>query len=63
MDKNLIHLAIESGKYKNIARNERRCTFCNHNNIEDVFRIMLKCSVYNSYRIFHFVLNFPVYNS
>lgn len=43
-------LAVESGRYKNIARNERKCIFCNHNDIEDVFHFVLKCPLYNSLR-------------
>lgn len=43
-------LAIESGRYKNIARNDRKCTFCYHKDIEDVFHFLLKCPLYNSFR-------------
>lgn len=50
IDQNLFLLSIESGRYKTIARNKRRCTFCNHNEIEDVFHFVLTCPLYNSLR-------------
>lgn len=50
IDQNLFLLSIESGRYKTIARNKRRCTFCNHNDIEDVFHFVLTCPLYNSLR-------------
>lgn len=50
IDQNLFLLSIESGRYKTIARNKKRCTFCNHNEIEDVFHFVLTCPLYNSLR-------------
>ena len=36
---------IELGRHNNIPRNERKCTLCNLNDIEDEFHFVLKCPV------------------
>ena len=40
-------LNIEVGRYKNVVRQLRVCTLCDHNNIEDEFHFILKCPFYS----------------
>ena len=43
-------LNIETGRHNKIARNDRKCTMCNINDIEDEFHFVLKCPVYADLR-------------
>jgi hypothetical protein len=43
-------LEIESGRYKNITREERKCKNCNLNEIGDEYHFFLKCSANHSLR-------------
>ncbi len=43
-------LQIEYGRYRNIDRQDRKCTLCNLNDVEDEFHFILKCPVYNDLR-------------
>ena len=43
-------LNIEVGRHNNIPRNERKCTLCNLNDIEDEFHFLLKCPLYTTFR-------------
>ena len=46
-------LKIESGRYTNTQRNNRLCTCCNLNDIEDEFHFILKCPFYKDLRILY----------
>ncbi len=43
-------LEIERGRYKKVKREDRICTHCNKNQIEDEFHFFFKCSKYNNIR-------------
>ena len=43
-------LEIESGRYKNITREERKCKNCNLNEIGDEYHFFLKCTANHSPR-------------
>ena len=43
-------LEIESGRYKNIRREERKCRNCNLNEIGDEYHFFLKCTANHSLR-------------
>ena len=40
-------LIIEKGRYVNLERNQRVCSICNLNDIEDEFHFILRCPAYN----------------
>ena len=44
------NLAIETGRYDGIARENRTCTFCNMNAIENEFHLVLVCPSYRDLR-------------
>ena len=44
------NLNIEVGRHHKIPRGERKCSFCNLNDIEDEFHFVLKCPVYADLR-------------
>ena len=46
-------LAIETGRHRNIERNERKCIYCNMNVAESEFHFLLICPLYNDLRIKH----------
>jgi len=39
-------LNIEIGRHNNVPRQDRKCTLCNLNDIEDEFHFVLKCPIY-----------------
>ena len=41
---------IEKGRYLHLERNERVCSMCNSNDIEDEFHFILRCPSYNELR-------------
>ena len=43
-------LLIERGRYRNLQRNERKCTLCNNNDIEDEFHFIIQCNTYTDIR-------------
>ena len=43
-------LEIESGRYKNITKEERICKNCNLNEIRDEYHLFLKCTANHSLR-------------
>ena len=43
-------LKIEQGRYTNDRRDNRKCTFCRLNDIEDEFHFVLKCPFYSELR-------------
>ena len=43
-------LMIEEGRYRNIIRNERICTRCNLNVVEDEFHFLIVCPFYSELR-------------
>ena len=45
-----VSLEIESGRYKNITREERICKNCNLNEIGDEYHFFLKCTANHSLR-------------
>ena len=47
-------LAIEKGRYNNINRENRLCTYCNMNVIENEFHFLLVCPKYRHLRIKYF---------
>lgn len=44
-------LSIERGRYINIARNDRKCTFCNNRDIEDEFHFYNHMRVLSRYSV------------
>ena len=44
------NLLIETGRHNNIDRNDRKCTICNNNDIEDEYHFVLICTLYDSLR-------------
>ena len=56
------NLAIEDGRYRNIERRQRKCTFCNINVIEDEYHFVLVCPLYRELRkalLPHFYYTWP----
>ena len=43
-------LLIETGRYTGVPRDNRKCTFCDLNDIEDEYHFVLKCSKYQILR-------------
>ena len=43
-------LAIETGRHTGVPRNERKCTFCRSDEIEDEYHFIISCSFYNEIR-------------
>ena len=43
-------LHIETGRFKNTPLEDRICTLCNSNEIEDEFHFVMKCPVYSEIR-------------
>ena len=46
-------LQIELGRHRGVERSERKCTVCDHNEIEDVFHFVLICPKYAHIRNQH----------
>ena len=44
-------LYIESGRYNNTPRNDRKCTLCTSNDLEDEYHFVICCSLYSNLRI------------
>ena len=44
------NLFIEIGRHKNIIINERICSLCTHNEVEDEYHFLLICPAYNELR-------------
>ena len=42
------YLPIEKGRWLGIARNDRKCTLCNLNEIGDEFHYIMKCKYFNN---------------
>lgn len=45
------NLLIETGRYTNVTRNERRCQLCDHGEIEDEYHFILCCPFYIDIRL------------
>ena len=45
-------LEIERGRYEGVARNDRKCKYCN-NFIEDEFHFICICPLYDNIRTYH----------
>ena len=48
------NLAIETGRYENIPRDQRTCKSCNMNAIENEYHFLLVCPKYRELRIKYF---------
>ena len=46
------NLNIERGRYENIDRNDRKCTLCYMNEIEDEYHFILQCQIYENIQIY-----------
>ena len=46
----VLPLRIETGRYSNLAINDRKCLLCNSNEIENEEHFMFSCNLYNSER-------------
>ena len=46
----ILPLRVETGRYIGLHANERICTLCTSNEIEDELHILLKCSLYDDLR-------------
>ena len=58
-------LAIEKGRYNNTPREQRKCTCCNQNVIENEYHFLLVCQAYRQLRIKYFkpyFCSFPTLN-
>ena len=44
-------LPIEKGRYRNIPREERKCTLCNLDKVGDEFHFILECPMLNELRL------------
>ena len=44
-------LPIEKGRYRNIPREERKCTLCNLDKVGDEFHFILECPILNELRL------------
>jgi hypothetical protein len=44
-------LNIETGRYKNIIRSERKCTNCSEEDIEDEKHFVVDCPLYENIRV------------
>ena len=43
-------LAIEDGRFRNLARSERKCIYCKMDVIEDEYHFLLVCPFYRNLR-------------
>ena len=43
-------LNIETGRHRNVIREDRKCTLCRLNDIEDEYHFTLICPIYNDLR-------------
>ena len=43
-------LHIETGRHRNIQRQDRICTLCNNNTVEDETHVLINCPVYHDIR-------------
>ena len=58
-------LAIEKGRYNNTPRDQRKCTCCNQNVIENEYHFLLVCQAYRQLRLKYFkpyFCSFPTLN-
>ena len=46
----ILRLRVETGRYIGLNANERICTLCTSNEIEDEMHLLLKCSLYDDLR-------------
>ena len=46
----ILPIFIETGRFKNITLNDRICSFCSINEVEDEIHFMFKCTLYNDLR-------------
>ena len=50
------NLAIKKGRHDNIPKEERLCTFCDDNVLEDEFHAVMICEKYKEISCFHNVI-------
>ncbi len=46
----ILPIEVETRRYKNLERKDRKCTLCNTGEIEDQLHFALKCPIFNQYR-------------
>ena len=46
-------LFVETGRHRQIPRQDRKCILCNIDDVEDEYHFMLICPFYNNIRITH----------
>ncbi len=46
----ILPIAVETGRYKGLDRNERICTLCDAEEVENQIHFALKCSTYTQFR-------------
>ncbi len=47
----ILPLRIETGRYSNLAVNDRKCLLCNSNEVEDEEHFLFSCVLYNAERV------------
>ena len=47
----ILPIEIETGQYRSVPQNERKCKVCNSGNIEDEIHVMFFCPVYKNVRL------------
>ena len=53
-----IDIRVETGRYSNIPRNERRCELCSTGEIEDENHVIFRCSAYQAIRAKYSISSF-----
>ena len=46
-------LFVETGRHRQIPRQDRKCILCNIDDVEDEYHVILICPFYNNIRITH----------
>jgi len=56
-------IRIEKGRFHNIDRSLRSCTFCNTNQLGDEFHVLFYCTYFNTLRNTYIDRNFSIYSN
>ena len=43
-------IAVETGRYRNVPRDQRLCAYCDRQEVEDAVHVIFKCTLYNAER-------------